>query len=414
MPRRVPIEEMHTIERAVYLTIFACLDASKKETIEISNEYFDFFLPNGAHKLGWPQGTYVEVKYRLIYDSFTRIRYIYDRINPSKLVVVFTSEEETPVKYTSDLLHNGRNIEIISYKELRNRIKDNKVLSKSAGIDNEITYQKEKEASVLFKVKEAIKNNKISIFIGAGVSASAGVATWNYLLEKLCVKRKLAKIDNDIDSVIKGRYIIEEYKHGQKDIPEEFYKDIRDILYANIKPSKLIESIASLIINSDIESIISYNYDNLVEREVEKKDKLCYPVYDKSRPRGKEFLSVYHVHGYVSQEDEYSPIVLGEQEYHKIFQESYNWGNVEQLHALCRSTCLFIGLSMNDPNLRRLIDISVADSEVEPVHYAFLRKIEYDVPFMEKVMRGFGINCVWYENYEDLPDILDSIIESNK
>ncbi len=47
--------------------------------------------------------------------------------------------------------------------------------------------------------------------------------------------------------------------------------------------------------------------------------------------------------------------------------------------------------------------------EVEPVHYAFLRKIEYDVPFMEKVMRGFGVNCVWYDRHEELPELLESL-----
>ena len=64
-----------------------------------------------------------------------------------------------------------------------------------------------------------------------------------------------------------------------------------------------------------------------------------------------------------------------------------------------------------DPNLRRLIDISIDGSEIEPVHYAFLRRIEYDVPFMEKIMRGFGINCIWYNNFEDLPNLIYQLIE---
>lgn len=70
----------------------------------------------------------------------------------------------------------------------------------------------------------------------------------------------------------------------------------------------------------------------------------------------------------------------------------------------------FIGLSMADPNLRRLIDISIDGGEVEPVHFVFLRKIEYDVPFMEKIMRGFGINCIWYDKHEELPILIDSLV----
>lgn len=415
-----PLENMHTIERAVYTMISLCVDFSAKESIEISHGEFDFYLPQGVKKLGWPQETYIEVKYRMAYDTITRLRQSYDRIKPKKLVVVVMGDVNyKSYRMLSDVLPVGRDIDVMSYNNLREKIeaipKEKNPKNKNAYEECDIKYQRDKEVSVLEKAKDALKNNKVSVFLGAGVSASAGIVTWDSLLEKLCIKRGLSKIDSDIDSVVKGRYIIDEYKQSQKEIPYEFYKDIREILYANIKTSNLISSIASLVTQGNIESIISYNYDNLVEREIRNKGKLCFPVFNKARSKEQNSLYIYHVHGYVSHEedDEYSPIVLGEQEYHKIFQESYNWGNVEQLHALCRSTCFFIGLSMDDPNLRRLIDISIEGSEVEPVHYAFLRRIEYDVPFMEKIMRGFGINCVWYDNYEELPTIINEMINAS-
>ena len=121
-------------------------------------------------------------------------------------------------------------------------------------------------------------------------------------------------------------------------------------------------------------------------------------------------MPVYHVHGYIAESGEHSDLILGEQEYHDVYAESYNWGNVEQLHALCRTTCFFIGLSMADPNLRRLLDISNKGSDVEPAHYVFLRRIEYNIPFTETIMRGFGVNCIWYDNHEDLPRILEELI----
>lgn len=413
-----PLENMHTIERAVYTMISLCIDFSAKESIEISHREFDFYLPKGVKKLGWPQDTYIEVKYRMAYDTATRLRQSYDIIKPKKLIVVVMSDVDyRSYRMLSNVLPVGRDIDVMSYDELRKKIdaipKKNDPKNENAIEEREIKYQRDKEISVLEKAKNALNNNKVSVFLGAGVSASAGVVTWDSLLEKLCIKRGLSKIDSDIDSVVKGRYIIDEYKQSQKEIPDEFYKDIREILYANIRTSNLISSIASLITKGNIESIISYNYDNLVEREIRNKGKLCFPVFNKARSKEPNSLYIYHVHGYVSHEedDEYSPIVLGEQEYHKIFQESYNWGNVEQLHALCRSTCFFIGLSMDDPNLRRLIDISIEGSEVEPVHYAFLRRIEYNVPFMEKIMRGFGINCLWYDNYEELPTIINEMMK---
>jgi hypothetical protein len=397
-----------TIEKDVFILISECL--SQDEGIVFGGE-FDYLLPDGVKKLKWPKNTAIEIKYRLIYNSISKIREIYDRLQPSKLIVVVMNENMTSLKLTNNASRVRRPIEVISYQDLYKKISaidiSNTDYTEEENCGNK--YQDNVEANIQEKVKGVLKRDKISIFLGAGVSASAGVVTWNSLLEQLCIKKGLPKIDSDIESVIKGRYIIDAYKKQQKEIPDDFYIDMRNILYANIHSSKLINSIAKLIATSNIESIISYNYDDLVEQKVNE-EKPCYSVFDKSRPIDGSSLHVYHVHGFIPQNGDWSPIVLGEKEYHQIYQESYNWGNVEQLHALCRSACLFIGLSMNDPNLRRLIDISNDGGEVEPVHYAFLRKIEYDVPFMEKIMRGFGINCVWYERHEDLPKLLETFI----
>lgn len=69
---------------------------------------------------------------------------------------------------------------------------------------------------------------------------------------------------------------------------------------------------------------------------------------------------------------------------------------------------------MKDPNLRRLLDISIeAGSEIEPTHYVFLREIEYNVPIMEKIMRSFGILCIWYKQHSDLPKLLNELMDDN-
>ena len=371
---------------------------------------FDICIPEGSKRLNWPKNTYVEIKYRLIYDTISKIQYAFDHSDAEKLIVVTITEDNVPNKiFRANNTLSGRNIEVVTYDDFLNILSNAKNNKRSEKSDDTVdTYNKYKDKYIFDKAKEAIEQNKICLFLGAGVSASAGVVTWDSLLERLCVKKGLAKIDSDIDSVVKGRFIIEEYKKMWKKIPDDFYNDMRDILYANIHPSKLIESIASLVTKDRVESVISYNYDDLVEQEI-RKMKPCDSIYDKSRPTNGDFLQIYHVHGFIPQEGVWSPIVLGEKEYHKVYQEAYNWGNVEQLHALCRNVCFFIGLSMKDPNLRRLIDISIDGSEIEPIHYAFLRRIEYNVPFMEKIMRGFGVNCIWYDRHEDLPKLLKEL-----
>lgn len=399
--------EIVTIEKNISNYISLCLEGD--ESIA-NSELFDFYIPKGCKELDWPINTYVEVKYRLIYDTISKIRDLFDKSNANKLIVIVITEDNKIGKiFEASNYISGRNIEIVYYKDLIKKVP----VKKSVSANIEDRHKNTLHIDVIDKAKKAFQNGKVSLFLGAGVSASAGVVKWDGLLEQLCIKREIPKIDCDIETVIKGRYIVDDYYNTQEQSSSScFYEDIRNILYTNIRASSLIESIAKIAQHDNVESVISYNYDNLVEQEISK-TKRCYPVYDKSRPVEGNSLRIYHVHGFIPQSGSYSPIVLGEREYHKIYQEAYNWGNVEQLHALCRNVCFFIGLSMNDPNLRRLMDIAIDGSEVELVHYAFLRRIEYNVPFMEKIMRGFGVNCVWYDNYDDLPLLLDCLIPKN-
>lgn len=385
------------LEKNVFELIAGAL--GKKEKI-IFSEDFDFVLPDGMEKMHWPSGTKIEVKYKLIYNSFERIVEQYHKVRPPKLVVVLNDKRGFREDMAKDLP-----IEVISFDDLRIKLDSLENSERNVITDKNYDFP-------LKRLKERIRDNTVSLFLGAGVSASAGIVTWDSLLEQLCIKKGLSKIDSDIDSIIKGRYIVSQYKKDGK-ILDDFYDDMKDILYpANVRPSKLIDSIANIAKEKNVESVISYNYDNLLEESLKNKGIRPYlSIYGNSRLSDLDSLPVYHVHGFIPISGSRSDIVLGEREYHKIYQDVYNWGNVEQLHALTRNTCIFIGLSMKDPNLRRLLDVSIRhESEQEPVHFAFLRKIEYDVSITEANMREFGVNCIWYNNHSELPEILDDLI----
>jgi hypothetical protein len=50
--------------------------------------------------------------------------------------------------------------------------------------------------------------------------------------------------------------------------------------------------------------------------------------------------------------------VFSEDEYHSEYADPYRWSNLTQIGILSRHKGLFVGLSMQDPNLRRLIDVT--------------------------------------------------------
>lgn len=107
--------------------------------------------------------------------------------------------------------------------------------------------------------------------------------------------------------------------------------------------------------------------------------------------------------------------ILSENQYHKLYEEAFHWSNVEQLHALQRNTCYFIGFSMADPNLRRLLDIAKSDGR----HFVFLRRKEFSIcenqkneenlRVHERLMNSLGLNVIWFEDFHELPKLLERI-----
>lgn len=413
---------MLEFEKDVYKLISMCLSDDEELFFD---EHFDFCAPSGVKKLEWMQDTHIEVKYRLMPYSLDRIMYNFDIARPQRVIVICLDERDIPdFRLVSDISIQRRPVDFLSYDKLLKKVESLNLLEFTKEEFEDVLDRKfiiEKEENNIVKAKKALKNDKVSLFLGAGVSRLVGSVSWDKLLNDLLKKRNLT-IDTSsnkrsVNGLEKGRYIIDDYIGKRKNIPKRFYKDMRTILYSGIKRSHndIIEVLATMITKCKIESVITYNYDDLIEREINshplKYKTKCVPIYDKSGPIADNRRYIYHVHGFLSKSLKQSEeIILGEKEYHKVYQDSYNWSNVEQLHALNRSKCFFIGLSMTDPNMRRLMDISFDDSDRDPVHYAFLCKKDHDIALTNTIMGDFGVNCIWYDDYTDLPYLLHKLI----
>ena len=223
----------------------------------------------------------------------------------------------------------------------------------------------------------------------------------------------------DSSNLLAARYIEKSLNADKKTIVEK----IRLLLYPNdnYPESSLINTICDLIIGQkNLRSVITYNYDTLIEDCLKAKSKSCFSVYKNSRDDSNSF-PVYHVHGIVFRENESElpeDIVLTEDDYHRVYSEVFDWSNVEQLHALTRCTCFFIGLSLNDPNLRRLLEIAQRGSGKSVRHYVFLErrsayteleKTEKDFQTREDMLADLGLKVIWYkgnDEHRELPKLL--------
>ncbi|MBH3441929.1 SIR2 family protein [Pseudomonas luteola] len=321
------------------------------------------------------------------------------------------------------------------------------------------------------KLKESYQKGKFSLFLGAGVSSSAGMPGWNSLLNSLFVNYLTKEINadgsisnSDINELVQRLNSIDEpsalmaaryLRKGLVRNNEEakgFSSAITKSLYGLRDPEKpidspLIKSIASMCTprrtGAKVRSVITYNFDDLLERQLLANKILHRCIYTEDEVYDADELPVYHVHGFLPEsKDNYSDLdkstlVFSEEGYHKIYSESYHWSNLVQLSNLRENNCLMIGLSMTDPNLRRLLDISARNIDYTK-HYAFMKRITHQSfcsdrrgdafesvinntdaadKFLERhhalneeIMKELGVTIIWYEDYNDIPEIVDNIM----
>ena len=86
---------------------------------------------------------------------------------------------------------------------------------------------------------------------------------------------------------------------------------------------------------------------------------------------------MYHVHGYLPRTGripDSMELVFSEDAYHNQFIDPFSWSNLILLNKLTQNTCLFIGVSLTDPNMRRLLDVAWRKNpDKERSHYIIKR-----------------------------------------
>lgn len=406
-----------------------------KESFVSGRMMADFYLPNGCKAMQWPSKTVIEVKNIIRYSSISRIfqsyYVLFKEQKISQLVIIHNSliSNDSFKKYLETL--DSKFIKIYNVNEL----------VRKGDFPNKEIKEIPSKIDVIDKAKDAYNNMRYTFFLGAGLSMDAQLPSWSALLESLLKsenKKPFEYINNansesissamGYSSIVTGRYALDGYlRDNQKDEDEnyqDFIERIRKVLYKkkNYK-SALITSVAKAVKRKKPAQIITYNYDDLLDELLNKRD--FYSVSDNIIPRTKD-VPIYHVHGMISRDNTRpSNSVLSEKDYHHLYSNPHNWANVVQLNALYTSVCFFIGFSMTDPNQRRLLELARAkDKHSDDIdklpHFVFLKKDplkgeaskevnEEHWHEIEYMMSDFGLNVIWYNDFSDLPKMIDYI-----
>jgi hypothetical protein len=355
-------------------------------------------------------------------------------------------------------------------------------------------------------LREAFANGELTLYLGAGASVPSGLPSWERLIQSMYFRNMQTEaLRQNLDSYPNYLYAISEWvlsKHREpldimvrkiksRYLENEFLQFLKDTLYAGFiyreespdslgrkkiqRPQRLttnnptLEAVVDLCSRTQpgiagLEGIITYNYDNLLELALEQHQYTSFQTIWNTRQQMEPGrVPIFHVHGYVPTNGEGSAaheLILSEEQYNRVAQDAFFWGNLVQLQYLGNSVGLMIGLSLADRNIRRLLD-TIRHSPMRCRNFIMLRKpkqitlTEKDVfeidqmsrrymakfsrsgagiknrQFIgmelsmimteinrvekqdtEQLLKELRITPIWYENHEEIPHLLRQIVNT--
>lgn len=247
--------------------------------------------------------------------------------------------------------------------------------------------KKTREETPRSRLAAAVDGGGITLVLGAGVSLEMGVPNWRGLV--LTVWKAIKATDEERAAVailanqaqsLPMLFELAEQRLGF----ETFTETLRAAIYgeataerARTDEGTTLGTIAHVISEDHrlgsarrIARVVTFNADELLRESLRRRrgDRGQYwrtedhAVYEKPTGRGSQPVPIYHVHGFLPRGGAF----VGLSEHRLVFTDSQYWdsgtsqaslANRTMNAALADSHCLFVGLSMTDPNLLRWLGL---------------------------------------------------------
>ena len=224
---------------------------------------------------------------------------------------------------------------------------------------------------------EDVRRAPLVLFVGAGVTAGI-LPTWDDLLEELLDEAiddffSLECSPNErkrLKRFLMGSRTLSTYERAtiiKTFLGDQYLSVLRHKLYFGAtkyerRPTPFLGAVAALCASPHVSAVVSYNYDNILIEQVKIRGRDAFAVCGPHQYyAGNAGLPVYHVHGFLPPSD--SPpeshdslVILSQDEYMHNLLEPFSWQTTTQLHFLRNCTCLFLGTSLTDFNMARILN----------------------------------------------------------
>lgn len=243
-------------------------------------------------------------------------------------------------------------------------------------------------------LKNAINEKKLVIFVGAGLSRSAGLPDWKKITMEILAEniKTISKatgfysaLENDVMTPLE---VLDKIQNDKKIILEGFERKLK----INDNKSKIHRSISEIS-----RKIITTNFDRLIESNSSIENIITHDSqYNLSKIDDcDEFI--LKIHGDINQADK---CIIFTSQFDELYKgESLGVFQLQKL--LSENTCLFVGFSFQDPYVKELFEY------IQEKYNGFGKKNfiistgEMNIP---------GITTIKLSNYDELPGYFNNLV----
>jgi len=321
------------------------------------------------------------------------------------------------------------------------------------------------------QLEEVYREKGLVLVLGAGVSLQCGLPSWEDLLKKLSTRcfggeghilfNRLKTLGYDLPAIagmiqnacpIDQKYselvreaLYEDFPFFQRGVDKTNRDEFLQYVQTRNPTMRAVASLCvraeadgkSYSINPLIHNIVTLNVDSVLQAYAfaRYKTRLLRTVGRPSTETRPDKINIYHMHGYLRfgkgmgdlAKEAPDGLVFTEQEYFDFFNRPNSLFNYTFLYLLREYTCLFVGLSMQDSNIRRLLHYSAVERAegAKPLgravtdkkrlrHCAIMRKFSTQEVSdqVEESLSHLGTRIAWVEEFAEIPERLAAAYRS--
>lgn len=275
---------------------------------------------------------------------------------------------------------------------------------------------------IIWLAKFYTHNIATDLVLGAGVNEDYGAKNWDGLISAL---NDEFYSGSTLSQKQVSHYVGKELftnsmvlKTSGFDIYSSLNKELYEFKEAKSfnDSSSTLFNLVSYIKDRNHTSVITYNYDTNLEYLFRKQNIYYVSIYDDYAFTNKICqCDIYHVHGllpYQCQEQKKftNSIILNESDYFYLYNNPYSWSISKQLHDFKFNTCIFIGISLTDPDMKRLLELAK-----NPIKFNFIF-IKKEKDYSESVFKDittyfftYDLITIWIDEYSEIGTFLQEI-----